>query len=119
LQQLLEHCGDLMIARGSYHSGLHLTSTLLFTTTNYSVSGIILYYQAKVHLLKRVLKLAVSADCKTLIKFVHLCLSASRIDMNLTTRIHIGNVAVMAYVELLLRSFKSEQAKTNNTKDFM
>ncbi|KAL1494566.1 hypothetical protein ABEB36_010144 [Hypothenemus hampei] len=101
LQQLLEHCGDLMISRGSYHS------------------GIILYKQAKVHLLKRVLKLAVSADCKTLLKFVHLCLSASRIDMNITTRIHIGNVAVMAYVELLLRTHGSEQAKVNNTKDFM
>ncbi|XP_066245482.1 uncharacterized protein ca [Euwallacea similis] len=101
LQQLLEHCGDLMISRGSFHS------------------GIILYKQAKVHLLKRVLKLAVSADCKTLLKFVHLCLSASRIDMNLTTRIHIGNVAIMAYVELLLRSCSSEQVRANNTKDFM
>ncbi|CAG9760775.1 unnamed protein product [Ceutorhynchus assimilis] len=101
LQQLLEHCGDLLISRGSYHS------------------GIILYKQAKVHLLKRVLKLSVSSDCKTLLKFVHLCLSASRIDMNLTTRIHIGNVAVMAYVELLLRSTNSEQIKGNNTKDFM
>ncbi|XP_050304400.1 uncharacterized protein LOC126741961 [Anthonomus grandis grandis] len=101
LQQLLEYCGDLMISRGSYHS------------------GIILYKRARVHLLKRVLKLAVSADCKTLLKFVHLCLSASRIDMNITTRIHIGNVAVMAYIELLLRSHSSEQVKSNNTKDFM
>ncbi|XP_030764189.1 uncharacterized protein LOC115888568 isoform X2 [Sitophilus oryzae] len=100
-QRLFEHCGDLLISRGSYHS------------------GIILYKQAKVHLLKRVLKLAVSADCKTLLKFVHLCLSASRIDMNITTRIHIGNVAVMSYVELLLRSNSSEQMRLNNTKDFM
>ncbi|KAH1017237.1 hypothetical protein HUJ05_007910 [Dendroctonus ponderosae] len=101
LQQLLEYCGDLMISQRSYHS------------------GIILYKQAKVHLLKRVLKLAVSADCKTLLKFVHLCLSASRIDMNITTRIHIGNVAVMAYVELLLRSNSNEQVKANHTTDFM
>ncbi|KAF7273866.1 hypothetical protein GWI33_013444 [Rhynchophorus ferrugineus] len=101
LQQLFEHCGDLLVCRGAYHS------------------GIILYKQAKVHLLKRVLKLAVSADCRTLLKFVHLCLSASRIDMNITTRIHIGNVAVMAYVELLLRSNTSEHIKSNNTKDFM
>ncbi|XP_060528037.1 uncharacterized protein LOC132703033 [Cylas formicarius] len=99
LQELLELCGDLMISRGSFHS------------------GIILYKQAKVHLLKRVLKLAISADCKTLLKFVHLCLSASKVDMSITTKIHIGNVAVLAYTELILRS--NGQTKVSNTKDFM
>lgn len=99
IQQLLEGCGDLLISKGSYHS------------------GIILYKQAKVHLLKRVLKLAVSADCKTLLKFVHLCLSASKIDMSIATKIHIGNLAVMAYTELILRY--GGQQRTTNTKDFM
>nr|CAH7724512.1 unnamed protein product [Callosobruchus chinensis] len=99
MQQLLESCGDLLISRGSYHS------------------GIILYKQAKVHLLKRVLKLAVSADCKTLLKFVHLCLSASKVDMSIATKIHIGNLAVMAYTELILRY--GGQQRISNTKDFM
>ncbi|CAH1985984.1 unnamed protein product [Acanthoscelides obtectus] len=99
IQQLLEGCGDLLISRGSYHS------------------GIILYKQAKVHLLKRVLKLAVSADCKTLLKFVHLCLSASKVDMSIATKIHIGNLAVMAYTELILRY--GGQQRVSNTKDFM
>jgi hypothetical protein len=99
LQQLLEACGDLMISKGSFHS------------------GIILYKQAKVHLLKRVLKLAISADCRTLLKFVHLCLSASRVDMSMATKIHIGNLAVMAYTELILRH--GGHARMSNTKDFM
>nr|XP_015840194.1 PREDICTED: uncharacterized protein LOC103312885 [Tribolium castaneum] len=99
IQQLLEGCGDLMITKGSFHS------------------GIILYKQAKVHLLKRVLKLAISADCRTLLKFVHLCLSASRVDMSMATKIHIGNLAVMAYTELILRH--GGQARISNTKDFM
>ncbi|KAJ8917788.1 hypothetical protein NQ315_010694 [Exocentrus adspersus] len=99
IQQLLEACGDLLISKGSYHS------------------GIILYKQAKVHLLKRVLKLAVSADCKTLLKFVHLCLSASKVDMSIATKIHIGNLAVMAYTELILRY--GGQQRISNTQDFM
>ncbi|XP_018572762.1 uncharacterized protein LOC108912084 isoform X2 [Anoplophora glabripennis] len=99
IQQLLEGCGDLLISKGSYHS------------------GIILYKQAKVHLLKRVLKLAVSADCKTLLKFVHLCLSASKVDMSIATKIHIGNLAVMAYTELILRY--GGQQRITNTRDFM
>ncbi|XP_028138515.1 uncharacterized protein LOC114332924 [Diabrotica virgifera virgifera] len=99
IQQLLECCGDLLISRGSFHS------------------GIILYKQAKVHLLKRVLKLAISADCKTLLKFVHLCLSASKVDMSVATKIHIGNLAVMAYTELILR-YGGHQ-RISNTKDFM
>ncbi|KAL3269950.1 hypothetical protein HHI36_009006 [Cryptolaemus montrouzieri] len=99
VQQLLEGCGDLLISRGSFHS------------------GIILYKQAKVHLLKRVLKLAISADCKTLLKFVHLCLSASKVDMSVATKIHIGNLAVMAYTELILRYGGS--TRISNTKDFM
>nr|XP_023021233.1 uncharacterized protein LOC111509680 isoform X1 [Leptinotarsa decemlineata] len=99
IQQLLESCGDLLISRGSYHS------------------GIILYKQAKVHLLKRVLKLAVSADCRTLLKFIHLCLSASKVDMSIATKIHIGNLAVMAYTELVLR-FGGIQ-RISNTKEFM
>lgn len=99
LQQLLEGCGDLMISRGAFHS------------------GIILYKQAKVHLLKRVLKLAISADCRTLLKFVHLCLSASRVDMSMATKIHIGNLAVLAYTELILRY--GGPARVTNTKDFM
>ncbi|XP_019873194.2 uncharacterized protein LOC109601394 [Aethina tumida] len=99
LQQLLECCGDLFVSRGSFHS------------------GIILYKQAKVHLLKRVLKLAVSADCRTLLKFVHLCLSASKVDMSMPTKIHIGNLAVMAYTELILRF--GGPVRLNNTKDFM
>lgn len=99
IQQLLECCGDLLISRGSYHS------------------GIILYKEAKVHLLKRVLKLAVSADCRTLLKFVHLCLSASKVDMSVATKIHIGNLAVMAYTELILR-YGGHQ-RVSNTKDFM
>lgn len=99
LQQLLEYCGDLMIARGSHHT------------------GIILYKQAKVHLLKRVLKLAVATDCRTLLKFIHLCLSSSKIDMSMATKIHIGNLAVMAYTELLLRF--GGRLRIANTKDFM
>lgn len=99
LQQLLESCGDLMISRGAFHS------------------GIILYKQAKVHILKRVLKLAISADCRTLLKFVHLCLSASRVDMSMATKIHIGNLAVLAYTELILRH--GGPARLTNTKDFM
>ncbi|XP_057652123.1 uncharacterized protein LOC130891409 isoform X2 [Diorhabda carinulata] len=99
IQQLLECCGDLLISRGSYHS------------------GIILYKQAKVHLLKRVLKLAISADCRTLLKFVHLCLSASKVDMSVATKIHIGNLAVMAYTELILR-YGGHQ-RISNSKDFM
>lgn len=99
LQRLYESCGDLMLSNGSFHQGL------------------ILYKQAKIHLLKRVLKLAVSADCKSLLKFIHLCLSASRVDMSIGTKIHIGNLAVMAYTELLLRFNGS--ARNSNTKDFM
>lgn len=99
LQQLLECCGDLMLSRRSYHT------------------GIILYKQAKVHLLKRVLKLAITSDCKTLLKFVHICLSASKVDMSMATKIHIGNLAVMAYTELILRHGGS--SRINNTKDFM
>ncbi|KAJ8969558.1 hypothetical protein NQ317_016590 [Molorchus minor] len=99
MQELLEYCGDLLVSRGSYHS------------------GIILYKQAKVHLLKRVLKLAVSADCKTLLKFVHLCLNASKVDMSAATKIHIGNLAVMAYTELILRYGGSQRVA--NTKEFM
>ncbi|CAG9819004.1 unnamed protein product [Phaedon cochleariae] len=99
IQQLLESCGDLFISRGAYHS------------------GIILYKQAKVHLLKRVLKLAVSVDCKVLLKFVHLCLSASKVDMSIATKIHIGNLAVMAYTELILRYGGLQ--RISNTKDFM
>ncbi|CAG9862070.1 unnamed protein product [Phyllotreta striolata] len=99
IQQLLECCGDLLISRGSYHS------------------GIIFYKEAKVHLLKRVLKLAVSADCRTLLKFIHLCLSASKVDMSIATKIHIGNLAVMAYTELILR-YGGHQ-RVSNTKDFM
>lgn len=98
-QQLLELCGDILIANGSFHSGL------------------ILYKQAKVHLLKRVLKVAMSADCKSLLKFVNLCLSAGKIDMSVATKIHIGNLAVMAYTELVLRY--GGFARTTNTKDFM
>lgn len=99
LQQLLENCGDLLLSRGSFHS------------------GIILYKHAKLHLLKRVLKLAISADCRTLLKFVHLCLSSSKVDMSVVTKIHIGNVAVMAYTELILRYGGSQ--RLNNTRDFM
>lgn len=29
LQQLLEHCGDLMVSRGSYHSGKVIENTFL------------------------------------------------------------------------------------------
>lgn len=98
-QQLLELCGDILIANGSFHSGL------------------ILYKQAKVHLLKRVLKVAISADCKSLLKFVNLCLSAGKVDMSVATKIHIGNLAVMAYTELVLRY--GGFLRISNTKDFM
>lgn len=99
LQKLFESCGDLAISNGYYHQGL------------------ILYKQAKIHILKRVLKLAVSADCKSLLKFIHLCLSASRVDMSVGTKIHLGNLAVMAYTELVLRF--SGILRIINTKDFM
>lgn len=98
-QQLLELCGDILIANGSFHSGL------------------ILYKQAKVHLLKRVLKVAISADCKSLLKFVNLCLSAGKVDMSVATKIHIGNLAVMAYTELVLRY--GGFLRINNMKEFM
>lgn len=98
-QQLLELCGDILIANGSFHSGL------------------ILYKQAKVHLLKRVLKVAISADCKSLLKFVNLCLSSGRVDMSVATKIHIGNLAVMAYTELVLRY--SGFLRISNLKEFM
>ncbi|KAF5306974.1 hypothetical protein FQR65_LT07196 [Abscondita terminalis] len=99
LQELLEKCGDLLISEGSYHRGL------------------ILYKQAKVHLLKRVLKLAVSGDSRALLKFIHLCLTASKVDMSTATKIHMGNLAVMAYTELILRHNGS--TRVNTTKDFM
>lgn len=98
-QKLLETCGDFLIANGSYHQGL------------------ILYKQAKIHILKRVLKLAVTADCRALLKFVNLCLSASKVDMSIATKIHIGNLAVMAYTELILRY--NGHRRVNYTKDFM
>lgn len=99
LQQLLECCGDILVANGSFHSGL------------------ILYKQAKVHLLKRVLKVAISADCKSLLKFVNLCLNAGKVDMSMATKIHVGNLAVMAYTELILRYGGS--SRVNNTREFM
>ncbi|KAI4462030.1 regulator of chromosome condensation [Holotrichia oblita] len=99
LQQLLESCGDLLISNGTFHQGL------------------ILYKQAKTHLLKRVLKLAVTADCKALLKFVNLCLSASKVDMSMATKIHIGNLAVMAYTELVLRF--GGHLRTVNKREFM
>lgn len=97
--RLLESCGDILIANGSFHSGL------------------IMYKQAKVHLLKRVLKVAISADCKSLLKFVNLCLSAGKVDMSMATKIHIGNLAVMAYTELVLRY--GGFLRVTNMKDFM
>ncbi|XP_044753583.1 uncharacterized protein LOC123312995 [Coccinella septempunctata] len=97
--QLLENCGDLFISRASYHS------------------GIILYKQARTHLLKRVLKLALSADCKTLLKFINLCLNAGKVDMSVATKIHTGNLALMAYTELILRYGNS--SRVSNIKDFM
>lgn len=98
-QQLLELCGDILIANGSFHTGL------------------ILYKQAKVHLLKRVLKVALSADCKSLLKFVNLCLIAGKVDMSVATKIHIGNLAVMAHTEVVLRY--SGFMRVNNIKEFM
>lgn len=99
LQQLLESCGDLLITNGTFHQGL------------------ILYKQAKTHLLKRVLKLAVTADCKALLKFVNLCLSASKVEMSMATKIHIGNLAVMAYTELVLRY--GGHLRVVNKREFM
>lgn len=98
-QQLLEFCGDIFIANGCFHSGL------------------ILYKQAKVHLLKRVLKVAISADCKSLLKFINLCLSAGKVEMSVATKIHIGNLAIMAYTELVLRY--SGFSRKSNIKEFM
>lgn len=99
MQELLEKCGDLLISEGSYHHGL------------------ILYKQAKVHLLKRVLKLAICGDSRALLKFINLCLSASKVDMSSATKIHMGNLAVMAYTELILRH--NGNLRTTTTKDFM
>lgn len=99
LHQLLEICGDLLIAKDQYHQGL------------------VLYKQAKVHLLKRVLKLAVSADCKALLKYINLCLSSSKVDMSMATKIHIGNLGVMAHTEMVLRN--NGQVRIQFTKDFM
>lgn len=99
LHQLLEICGDLLIAKDQYHQGL------------------VLYKQAKVHLLKRVLKLAVSADCKALLKYINLCLSSSKVDMSMATKIHIGNLGVMAHTEMVLRN--NGQVRMQFTKDFM
>nr|XP_022917889.1 uncharacterized protein LOC111427131 [Onthophagus taurus] len=99
MQHLLECCGDLLISNGAFHQGL------------------ILYKQAKVHLLKRVLKVAVTSDCTALLKFVNLCLSASKIDMSMATKIHIGNLAVMAYTELVLRH--GGHMRVANNKEFM
>lgn len=99
LQQLFEFCGDLLLANGTYHQGL------------------VLYKQARAHLLKRVLKLAITADCRTLLKFINLCLTNSKVDMSMATKLHIGNLAVMAYTELLLR-YGGYQRNTN-TKDFI
>lgn len=99
ISTLLEKCGDILLAQNSYYS------------------GIIMYKQAKVHLLKRVLRLALVADCKTLLKFIHICLNASKFDMSVATKIHIGNLAVMAYTELILRY--SGVQRTANLKDFM
>ncbi|XP_017773369.1 PREDICTED: uncharacterized protein LOC108560363 [Nicrophorus vespilloides] len=99
MQQLFESCGDLLIGNHSFHQGL------------------MLYKQSKVHLLKRVLKLAVSADCKALLKYINLCLSTSKVDMSMATKIHIGNLAVMAHTEMVLRH--PGHLRTIYTKDFM
>lgn len=99
ISRLLSQCGDVMLGNGAFHSGM------------------ILYKQAKMHLLKRVLKLAIAADCKTILKFIHLCLNASKVDMSMATKIHIGNLAVMAYTELILRYGGSQRQV--NIKDFM
>ncbi|XP_045473518.1 uncharacterized protein LOC123679961 [Harmonia axyridis] len=97
--QLLENCGDLLVSRSSFHS------------------GILLYKQARTHLLKRVLKLGLAADCRTLLKFIHLCLTAGKVDMSVATKIHTGNLALMAYTELVLRYGNS--ARVSNLKEFM
>lgn len=97
--QLLENCGDLLVSRSLYHS------------------GVILYKQARTHLLKRVLKLALGSDCKTLLKFIKLCLNAGKIDMSVATKIHTGNLALMAYTELILRYGNS--ARVINIQEFM
>lgn len=99
LQQLLESCGDLLISNGTFHQGL------------------ILYKRAKTHLLKRVLKLAATADCKALLKFVNRCLSPSKLDLSMAAKIHIGNLAVMAYTELVLRF--GGHLRTVNKREFM
>lgn len=98
-QRLLETSGDYLIANGNYHAGL------------------VLYKESKVHILKRVLKFAMVSDCKNLLKFVNLCLNASKMDMSIATKIHIGNLAVMAYTELILRY--NGQKRCENTREFM
>lgn len=76
-----------------------------------------MYKEAKVHILKRVLKFAMVSDCKNLLRFVNLCLNASKMDMSIATKIHIGNLAVMAYTELILRCYGEKRIQ--NTNEFM
>lgn len=94
MQHLLECAGDILVANGNYHSGL------------------VIYKQAKVHILKRVLKLAITADCKALLMYIRLCLGASKTDMSIATKIHVGNLAVMAYTEVILR-YRGEERREN------
>ena len=99
IYKLLENCGDILIDEGNFHQGL------------------ILYKQARVHILKRVLKLSLVADCQGLLKFINLCLNSSKVDISIATKIHIGNLAVMAYMELVLR-YNGEQ-RLRTIKEFM
>lgn len=90
LQTWLEWCGDLAILKtGDCHHGL------------------LLYKQAKVSLLKRVLRVAMSGDSKALLKFIQLCMSSSRVEMSTPTKYHMGNFAIMVYAELVLRSVRN------------
>ncbi|KAF5298189.1 hypothetical protein FQA39_LY02613 [Lamprigera yunnana] len=98
LQSWFENGGDLLISEGFYSRGL------------------ILYKQAKVHLLKRVLKLAVAADTRALLRSVEFCLRARKMETSTATKIHMGNLAVMAYTELILRY--SGVTRVTTTKDF-
>lgn len=100
LQTWLEWCGDLAILKnGDCHHGL------------------ILYKQARVPLLKRVLRVAMSGDSKAVLKFIQLCMSSSRIEMSTPTKYHMGNFAIMVYAELVLRNVGN--LKQSTQKEFM
>lgn len=103
LDCLFEATGDIFLSNGDY------TNCLL------------MYKHGGVDPLKKILKVAMVADCKTLLKAVTLLLNSKNLpvrnNLSIAAKMHIGNLAVMGYTELILRT--SGVPRITNTKDFM